>query len=99
MVVETTYLIFILDGLNNYVGVITEEVKRCDWSMLKISFVEEELIALQKKIRFTPLQKRIMQYRIEEIERVKMADLEKMSVQTIDREIKKIADKIKKVIW
>ena len=30
--------------------------------------------------------------------RVKMADLEKVSVATIDREIKKIADKIKKVI-
>ena len=67
--------------------------------MLKISFVEEELIELQKKIHFTPLQKRIIQYRLDEIERVKMAILENVSVQTIDREIKKIADKIKKVIW
>lgn len=66
--------------------------------MLKISFVEEELLDLQKKIHFTPLQKRIIQYRLDEIERVKMADLEKVSIQTIDREIKKIADKIKKVI-
>lgn len=30
--------------------------------------------------------------------RVKMADIENVSVATIDREIKKIADKIKKVI-
>ena len=37
-------------------------------------------------------------YRLDEIERVKMADLEKVSVATIDREIKKIAEKIKKVI-
>lgn len=66
--------------------------------MLKISFIEEELIELQKKIHFTPLQKRIIQYRLDEIERVKMADLEKVSIQTIDREIKKIADKIKKII-
>lgn len=66
--------------------------------MLRISFVEEELIELQKKIHFTPIQKRIIQYRLDEIERVKMAALENVSVQTIDREIKKIADKIKKVI-
>lgn len=66
--------------------------------MLKITFVEEELLELQQKIHFTPLQKRIIQYRLDEIERVKMARLENLSVQTIDREIKKIADKIKKVI-
>lgn len=66
--------------------------------MLRISFVEEEFIELQKKIHFTPLQKRIMQYRLDEVERVKMADLEKVSIATIDREIKKIADKIKKVL-
>lgn len=66
--------------------------------MLKISFVAEELMELQKKIHFTPLQKRIIQYRLDEIERVKMAELEHCSVQTIDREIKKIADKIKKII-
>ncbi len=66
--------------------------------MLRISFVEEEFIELQKKIHFTPLQKRIIQYRLDEVERVKMADLEKVSLATIDREIKKIAEKIKKVI-
>lgn len=66
--------------------------------MLRISFVEDEFIELQKKIHFTPLQKRIIQYRLDEVERVKMADLEKVSVATIDREIKKIAEKIKKVI-
>ena len=66
--------------------------------MLRISFVEEEFIELQKKIHFTPIQKRIMQYRLDEVERVKMADLEKVSVATIDREIKKITEKIKKVI-
>ena len=66
--------------------------------MLRISFVEEELMKLQSKIHFTPLQKRIIQYRLDEIERVKMAELENVSVPTIDREIKKIAEKIKKVI-
>lgn len=66
--------------------------------MLKISFVESELMELQSKIHFTPLQKRLIRYRLDEMSRVKMADLEKVSVATIDREIKKIADKIKKVI-
>ena len=66
--------------------------------MLKISFVESELMDLQSKIHFTPLQKRLIRYRLDEMSRVKMADLEKVSVATIDREIKKIADKIKKVI-
>lgn len=66
--------------------------------MLKISFVESELMELQSKIHFTPLQKRIISYRLDEMSRVKMADIEKVSVATIDREIKKIADKIKKVI-
>lgn len=66
--------------------------------MLRISFGEDEFIELQKKIHFTPLQKRIIQYRLDEVERVKMADLENVSLATIDREIKKIAEKIKKVI-
>lgn len=66
--------------------------------MLKISFVESELMELQSKIHFTPLQKRIIQYRLDEIERVKMARLENVSVATIDREIKKIAEKIKRAI-
>lgn len=65
--------------------------------MLRISCVEEEVDELQKKIHFTPLQKRIIKYRQDEVERVKMADIEKVSLSTIDREIKKIADKIKKV--
>ena len=47
-------------------------------------------------IHFTPLQKRIIMYRLDEESRVKMADLEKVSVSTIDREIKEIAVKIRK---
>lgn len=47
-------------------------------------------------IHFTPLQKRIIMYRLDEESRVKMADLENVSVATIDREIKEIAIKIRK---
>jgi hypothetical protein len=64
--------------------------------MLKISFTKQELEKLMDVIHFTPMQKRIMQYRLDEESRVKMAELEKVSVPTIDREIKEIAVKIKK---
>lgn len=30
IVLETTYLIFVLDGLNNSVGIIQEEVSQCE---------------------------------------------------------------------
>lgn len=64
--------------------------------MLKISFTKRELEILLEVIHFTPMQKRIIQYRLDEETRVKMADLEKVSVATIDREIKEIAIKIRK---
>ena len=64
--------------------------------MLKIAFTKRELEKLLEVIHFTPMQKRIIMYRLDEESRVKMADLEKVSVSTIDREIKEIAIKIKK---
>lgn len=47
-------------------------------------------------IHFTPLQKRIIMYRLDEDSRVQMAEAENVSVSTIDREIKEIAVKIRK---
>ena len=64
--------------------------------MLKIAFTKQELEMLMDVIHFTPMQKRIIQYRLDEESRIRMADLEKVSVATIDREIKEIAVKIKK---
>lgn len=64
--------------------------------MLKIAFTKKELEMLLDVVHFTPMQKRIIGYRMDEETRVKMADLEKVSVATIDREIKDIAAKIKK---
>lgn len=64
--------------------------------MLKISFTTKELEQLMSVIHFTPMQKRIINYRQDEETRVKMADLENVSVATIDREIKEIAKKIQK---
>ena len=64
--------------------------------MLKISFTKKELEELLDAIHFTPLQKRIIEYRMDEETRVSMADKEHVSVRTIDREIQEIAIKIKK---
>ena len=63
--------------------------------MLKISFTKKEIEQLMEVIHFTPMQKRIIQYKLDEESRVKMAELENVSVSTIDREIKKIAVKMK----
>ena len=64
--------------------------------MLRIAFTKNELEKIMDVIHFTPMQKRIIKYRMDEESRVKMADLEKVSVATIDREIKDIAIKIQK---
>jgi hypothetical protein len=64
--------------------------------MLKVAFTKRELEKLLEVIHFTPIQKRIILYRLDEESRVKMAELENVSVSTIDREIKDIAKKVKK---
>ena len=66
--------------------------------MLKIAFTKKELEMLLDIVHFTPMQKRIIGYRMDEESRIKMADMENVSVATIDREIKEIAVKIKKAI-
>ena len=66
--------------------------------MLKLNFTKEELNTLKDKIYLSDIQERIIEYRLKEFSRVKMAQLENCSIQTIDREISKIAQKIIKVI-
>ena len=67
--------------------------------MLKLNFTKSELQDIKDKIYLSEIQERIIEYRLKEYSRVKMADLENCSVQTIDREISKIAKKILKIIW
>jgi hypothetical protein len=64
--------------------------------MLRISFTKKELEELLDAVHFTPLQRRIIEYRLDEKTRVEMADKENCSVSTIDREIKDIAIKVRK---
>ena len=67
--------------------------------MLKLNFTKSELQEIKDKIYLSEIQERIIEYRLKEYSRVKMADLENCSIQTIDREISKIAKKILKIIW
>ncbi len=62
--------------------------------MLKIPFAKQELEIILAEVHFTPMQKRIINYRLNNESRVKMADLENVSVSTIDRELKRISTKI-----
>lgn len=67
--------------------------------MLKLNFTKAELEDLKSKIYLSEIQERIIEYRLKEYSRVKMAQLENVSVQTIDREINKLAKKILKIMW
>lgn len=67
--------------------------------MLRLNFTKTELNDLKSKLYLSDIQERILEYRAKEYSRVKMAQLENVSIQTIDREINKIAQKIIKVIW
>lgn len=66
--------------------------------MLKLNFTKLELKELKDKIYLSEIQERIIEYRLKEYSRVKMAELENCSIQTIDREISKLAKKILKVM-
>lgn len=66
--------------------------------MLKLEFTNKEIEEIKSKIHFTPMQERIIQYRLNEYSIVKMAMLESCSESTINREIRKIKKKIMKVI-
>lgn len=66
--------------------------------MLKIEFTNDEINYIKSKIHFTPMQERIINYRLDEISITKMAMLENCSESTINREIKKIKRKVMKII-
>ena len=66
--------------------------------MLKLGFSKEEYENIKNKIFLNEFQERIFEYRIKEYSITKMAMLENCSESTINREIKKIKNKIKKII-
>ena len=66
--------------------------------MLKLEFTDDEINKFKSQIRFSERQERIIEYRRREYSIIKMADLEHCDISTINREIKKIKNKMKKVI-
>ena len=62
--------------------------------MLKLNFTKAELQEIKDKIYLSEIQERIIEYRLKEYSRVKMATEEHRSLSTIDREISKISKKI-----
>lgn len=66
--------------------------------MLKLEFTKNEVENIKSKVFFSEIQERIFEYRLKEYSITKMAMLENCSESTINREIKKIKRKIKKVI-
>ena len=66
--------------------------------MLKLNFTKCELNKIKEEIYLSEIQERIIEYRLKEYSRVKMAELENCSIQTIDREINKLSKKILKIM-
>lgn len=66
--------------------------------MLKLDFTDDEINYFKSKIRFSERQERIIEYRRKEIPIIQMSDMEHCDPSTIKREIKKIKNKMKKVI-
>lgn len=68
--------------------------------MTKISFAftKDEVEELKSKIFLSELEEKIFDYKLKNVSREKMAQLEYVSVSTIDRVIKKLVDKIIKVL-
>ena len=66
--------------------------------MLKLNFTKCELNRIKEEIYLSEIQERIIEYRLKEYSRIKMAELENCSIQTIDREINKLSKKILKIM-
>lgn len=65
---------------------------------MKFDFTKKEVNILYDNIYFNDFQKRILEYRLLDYSIIKIADIEHCSISTINREIKKIKDKITKYI-
>ena len=66
--------------------------------MLRFEFTNKQLEEIKSKIHFTPLQERIISYRMDELSIVQMAMKEICSESKISKEIKKIEKKMNKII-
>lgn len=66
--------------------------------MLKLEFTNDEIELIKSKIHFTPMQERIINYRMDELSIVEMSMKENCSESKISKEIRKVKRKINKVL-
>ena len=66
--------------------------------MLKFDFTKQEFEELKSKIYLSPIQERIVEYRLKELSITQMAMIEICSESKISKEIYKIRQKMKKII-
>ena len=66
--------------------------------MYKLDLTKQEIEEIKGKIYLSELQERILEYRLKEYTITKMAILENCSESTISREIRKLINKISKVL-
>ena len=62
--VATTYIVLSWESMHPHTGLIREEIS--EWHMLKLAFTKQELETLLDVIHFTPMQRRIIKYRLDE---------------------------------
>jgi len=65
---------------------------------LRLEFTNSEIDYIKSKIHFTPMQERIIKYRMDELSIVEMSMKENCSESKISKEIKKVKRKINKVL-
>ena len=66
--------------------------------MYKPELTKQDVDNLKEKIYLTELQERILEYRMKEYSITKMSMLENVSESTINREIRKIKNKIMRIL-
>ena len=66
--------------------------------MFKLDLTKQEIDEIKSKIYLSDIQERILEYRLKEYSITKMAQLENCSEPTISKEIKKLKEKIMKVL-
>lgn len=66
--------------------------------MFKPELTKQDVNILKEKIYLTELQERILEYRMKEYSITKMSMLENVSESTINREIRKIKNKIMRIL-
>lgn len=66
--------------------------------MYKLDLTKQQIEEIKEKVYLSEKQERILEYRLKEYTITMMAMLENCSESTISRELKKMVEKIKKVL-